>query len=246
MSEPDVVTGDWTIDESDIVTDAPRERRVPRWVWGCGCGCLVLVVLAVAAVGWILSQVEKATDPELVWDRFAQALPHEERPENFEPWFQLGMFSDADVAMMHEVEQGFLLTLILPDTAAEATEILDAYESGGMGGFDSFAFDRAGTLDVQGREVRAVWGTAETASFMMFGGDAFGSTVVMDLSTEGRPAVLQLTGLNLPTGADALEEGAEPSESEPGAQVEPADDSDEVTDAQIAELLAPFDVWGRE
>ena len=67
--------------------EAPRKKkRVPAWVWwGCGGGCLLATLVAIIASIAIGKFVKDSLDPETVWARVHEALPHDQRERRSSP-----------------------------------------------------------------------------------------------------------------------------------------------------------------
>jgi len=216
--------------------DEPVEQKVtakggvPGWVWGCGGGCLVLLVLGIVGAiylgGKVAEQVQMAMDPEVQWPRIAEAMPFEERPHGYTA------FGIPFVGMAPGIEWMVMLVadpasaIVFSFTDADSTNVDTMFEPGfdaSSMGFGGWGDPEIGTIVIQGRETRCVRFWAKSGG-EMFGqqpqaGSLTGGSMMIDLSGNGEPVIVQISDSHVRKG-------------------------EQIADETVRAFLAPFDAWG--
>lgn len=195
-----------------------QRRRLPRWVWiGCGCGCLVVLLVAAGLLLFTWRYMKVAKDPELQWPRLEQILPFDQRPPGVE--ITLGTAFNVHQFMLVDHDHG-LFVRIYPlgnerNADTQKDDLLDPDYEGIVRGIGQPVGARAGEVEVQGREVRAMW--FQRIRPEPEGEKSPGPGIRVDLTSDQRgPTVLEIR-----TG---------PGGEEPGQK-------------EVDEFLAPFHVW---
>jgi hypothetical protein len=205
---------------SEEATEAPRKkRRIPPWVlWGCGCGCLVALILAGILVVVGVRIAKEAADPEIAWARVDELLPFEQRPEGCEVGgLTIDILGFGQYHLQPPGEPFLLLLQRMPSKEAIDRWLdPDSRENQGIFGVNKIHEAEPGTIEVQGREVPALRCKAWLPEKAHDRGAA-GASIRLDLSSANGPPI-QL-------------------------QIIAADGRDRVEDADVARLLAPFEVW---
>ena len=200
--------------------EAPRKKkRVPAWVWwGCGGGCLLATLVAIIASIAIGKFVKDSLDPETVWARVHEALPHDQRPEGWNatgmkiPLAGMGQYildpPRTDAAMILFTFRGQKEFEDMFDPASPANK--------GLFGLGEIQTPETGTIEIQGRTVRCLRFQAWLPESAREEGVA-GASIRVDLTGNGDQHVM--------------------------VQVTAEGDQERIPDELVQELLAPFDVW---
>lgn len=176
--------GDW----GDLESLPEQKRVVPRWLWACGCGCLLVLILLGSGVLWTVGWVQDGRDPERFWSGLAEVIAYDEQPSGFEPMFGNQVpFIDMSVYMLaSEGRSSVAIFFAFPaEAGSEARDSMMTPEDGRN--------VEELTLDVQGRELRAVRFEGKVEAGNMPGSEvgADGQSMVVDLTEEdGRPLIL--------------------------------------------------------
>ncbi len=179
------------VDWGNEANEAPKQKsRVPKWAWFCGGGCLLaLIVAGVAAV--LLVRVAKDTmDPDKQWDRLAEFVPYETRPEGQIIGFKVPF---QDIHTFALPQEGGASALFLIAGGSQGEELRAAYFDGekevNLGPFTGNAGRynvEEGTLNVQGRELRSIRFTSHERSGDEGKSSAMHkSTLALDLTKDG-------------------------------------------------------------
>lgn len=160
MSAPD-------LDTLQTPAAPPKSKTARNWLIGCG-GCALLAVLAfvglaIALKGPIERWIDDGKDPEKAWIVVQKLLPYEQRPVQAEvkfgrPISWVGM----TLAVLTDKRNGAKVNLLAMsrEQASAFDKLFDVHESG-RGEFANMSplFEPvAGKLDVQGRNVRTLFG----------------------------------------------------------------------------------------
>jgi hypothetical protein len=158
----------WTEEEAS----APKKKKVPTWLWFCGGGCLLAVLIAVVGIGLMIPAVTKAIDPEVQWERLAKILPYDERPPELKPKMGFGISVGTSMEQVQlEDSRGFVITI----QSHGGTAGSDARQKMFSSEKPEFPEDvfvmkfedvRPGTVEVQGRELRALRMRMEFSAWM--------------------------------------------------------------------------------
>jgi hypothetical protein len=205
------------VNDADWGEEGPKKssKGIPPWVWwGCGGGCLLLTLLVIASAVFLGKWVHDASDPDKAWSGVQELLAFDERPAD---WTAFGTqvmghsfyLLTAPGDGRHLLVQGF-----------RDQEQLDALfdpefrEAQNFFGYGRRLEPEAGTIQIQGREVRCLrFRGALTPERRE---DRPGRGVQLDLSGEGTPTVVIVS--------DRDAEGP-------------------ISEELVSELLKPFDVW---
>lgn len=200
--------GDW----GEGGAAAPKKRRIPKWAWwGCGGGCL-LVTLVVAIASFLMYRaVRDGMDEEKQWPRLQEVLAYEQRPANIS--IEIGLSYGADQFHLVDRESDLRAALVeYPSSGRDDYEqLLDPdFDLAGI----KLVEAEAGTLTIQGREVRCLRFARIDSRFDYRGG---GPGIRVDLTGDRpRPRTLELVR---------------------------ASDGERIEDAEVEAFLAPFQVW---
>jgi hypothetical protein len=205
---------------SEETTEAPpKKRRFPAWLlWGCGCGCLAMLLVGGVLTVLGVRMWNEANDPEIAWARVDELLPYDTRPDG---WEALGLsieLFDFGQFMLRPPDEPFFLVVQRMPSSAELEAFFDpeSRHNRGFFGVNEIREPEPGRIEVQGREVRALRYLSWLPEEAQEKG-ANGASIRVDLSSErGPPVLLQVTA---------------------------GDDRPRIEDADVARLLAPFDVW---
>jgi len=216
----------------DFQVPARRTPGIPGWVWGCGGGCLFATVLAVVALffagGRLQEWAESHMDPAEQWPEVAQVLPVDEPPEDWKilkvPF--LGMMG-IDTWCFHDPERELYAVLMSGEgeTGQQfVNELLDPTH--GRGALDqSIEASEPEDVEIQGRTVRVLRfvpgdGAPQQTSWPAAPfGQARGAGAILDLSSDdGKEIALQVAR---------------------------ASSEDPLTDEELNEFLAPFEIGER-
>ena len=193
---------------------ARKKKRVPTWVWwGCGGGCLLATLVAVALVVASVFAVRTATDPEKQWPRLGQVLAFDQRPADLELEFGMN-FGAQQFHLVDHVHEIYATVTQYPGSGREYEQMLDP-DFHGFAGLGAPADPEAGTLSIQGREVRTLRYSRIKPEPESDRG--MGPGIRLDLTGEqGKPRLVELRRL----GSDTR-----------------------IEDAEVETFLVPFDVW---
>lgn len=203
---------------SDEASQAkPAKRRIPTWAWWtCGSGCLLMTLVVVAIAVFAARVARDFMDPEKAWEDVRAILPYDQRPPGWEAHgvTVLGMGN----YFLTPPEPDVMLVVQRFRRTAEHEAMFDpqSTQNRGLMMFEEIRAPEAGTLEVQGREVRVLRFRGGLPGGIDADSDAAG--IRIDLSRPDLPALVQIS-------LDGAK-GREP-----------------VSQARVAELLAPFDVW---
>jgi hypothetical protein len=196
--------------------EAPKKRRIPKWVWwGCGGSCLLVTIIGVVVLAVGARFLKEFLDPEKAWAGVREVLPYDERPAGWEA--RGGTIAGVGQYYLKPPKPAPELVLILRfREPADIDSLFDpeSPHNRGVLKIGQIRDPRPGTIELQGREVRCL----HFRNWMPDDDDKEESdlpSLRIDVTgTGGVPAVVQING-----------------------------ETDEVTNERAQELLAPFDVW---
>jgi len=199
---------------SDEAAEAPRaKRRVPTWVWWtCGSGCLVTAIALIAVAVVVGRFASDVLDPDKAWGEVREVLPFDERPAG---WEARGgsLFGRGHYFLVPEPGTVLLVQRFANSAELELMFDPESVQNRGFGPFEPVTSPEAGTLELQGREVRTLRFQGGVPEELVGGDPAIG--LRLDVSTPQRHALVQVST----------------SKEKP------------LSSERVAELLAPFDVW---
>jgi hypothetical protein len=194
---------------------SPKKSGLSPWVlWGCGGGCLLLT-LAVAAFGIFAGRlVREAIDPDKAWEGVRGLLAFEERPAGWKA-FGTGAFGRS-VFVLEPPGGGAVVVVQSFRRREEVAGLLDpaSAQNRGFPWLERRADPEPGTLQLQGREAPCLYLRGGLTQDVPRA--AHGIGVRIDVTGAGEPTLVHI----------ALDET-----------------EGRVSPEQVAELLAPFDVW---
>lgn len=191
-----------------------KKKRIPTWAWWtCGGGCLVAILVAIA-LGFVVAGLAKEFgDTEQAWENVREILPYDARPEG---WEARGVtVLGMGNFFLHPPQPGaaVLVQSFRGRPEFEAMFDPDSPQNGGPIALTRLRDPVPGTVQLQGREVRCLGFRGGPGGDPDEGG---GYSIRIDLGREESPALVQIS----------LRRAEAP-----------------LTAEQVAELLAPFDVW---
>jgi hypothetical protein len=210
----------WTEEQGS----APKKRMIPTWAWFCGAGCLIALILGIAGSVFLVRGVKSAIDPERQWANLAEVLPHEERPRDWKLNFGMPGWIGVEVFMLQNEATGMVAVVMrLPESESEKArqQMLDATYSGSLFGRGGRKEMQASKIEIQGRELQALrfYQNAGRGGEGAAGSQQ-GASIFVDLTPPGETRALMLQLIRAGRG-------------------EP------ITDEEVQDFLAPFDVGSR-
>lgn len=203
-----------TMQDSEWSAPPAPKKRIPTWAWWtCGGGCLFALITIGVLVLFFARLVERATDPEAVWTELRAVLPCDQPPADWEIVMGLSVGGSGQYQLRPPRPERCLFQVQLCPEAA----LLDAY-------FDPDSSVNAGVLGL----------------------GALRDPVLGTFQLQGRAVrSLRFTG-GLPDGADGAGlrldlSGA--SERHAFVHIVVAGATEPLSDAEVNELFAPFDLW---
>ncbi len=146
----------------------PKKRGIPTWLWFCGGGCLLAVLFAVVAIGLGYHFIKKGMDPEAQKAAVAKILPYDEWPAEMKPIFGFQVLGEQ---YTFEDSRGFQEQLQLHkghDVAENRKNMFDSEHPKFPQNLGVMRFEdmKAGTVEVQGRDLHVIRMRVELAAFI--------------------------------------------------------------------------------
>lgn len=148
---------DWTQD----LVEAPKKRKVPRWVlWTCGGCCLGSVLIGAVAAFAIWRGGQAMLDPEKQWPKLERLLAFDTRPPGLEletgtPPL-MGFFVELFVLRDTQRDLTATITHLKSGTQHDLDQMFEEEITGAPFGLGNPVEPERGELELQGRLVRVL------------------------------------------------------------------------------------------
>ena len=165
-------------DWGDIEQVDAKPSRFPKWLLFCGGGCLVMVVLLIVALVFLWDKVKDAPNPDVQYPKLEQHVGLDRRPADVQI---KGFEIRGQETYALEAEDGSFVATFLahsdPSKKAEFERLLDVgSETPGM------QDPEAGTVMVQGRELRVLRGRQQMKVPLFGNVGGAGPVIYVDLA----------------------------------------------------------------